>query len=118
MFPFDDPSITAMLGGGGVGVTALLVVSKLRRVLVRDSVDVSAHKSMQQAMDGLREENSRLHEEVLKLRSEIDRLRTTVTNLTTNIAEMSAVMSRRAIEDQMAREGLLDRRKPHANRPE
>lgn len=107
-----------MLAGGGVGVTALLIISKLRKVLTHDSVDVSAHKSMQQAMDGLREENTRLHQEVLNLRGEIDRLRATVTNLTANIAEMSTAMSRRAIEDQMAREGLLDRRKPHASRPE
>lgn len=95
-------------GAAGVGVWAW---SKLRRVLAQDAVDTTAHQSMQVAMEGLRGENARLHEEVGRLRAEIDRLRETVTSLTSKIADMSIVLSRNATEDQLAREGKIERRK-------
>ena len=98
---------------GGVGAFAgvLLLWSKIRRSMAHDAADASAHKSMQIAMEGLRAENARLHDEVGRLRSEIDRLRETVTTLTAKIADMSTAISRKAVVDQLAREGKLDRRK-------
>ena len=103
------------LVAGGTGATALggliFLWSKLRRSMSHDAADTSAHKSMQTAMEGMRAENLRLHDEVGRLRSEIDRLRETVTTLTAKLADISIVMSRNAVEDQLAREGKLDRRK-------
>lgn len=100
--------VAAAMGSAGVGIWAW---SKLRRALAHDATDTTAHKAMQVAMEGVRAENVRLHDEVGRLRGEIDRLRETVTVLTGKIADMGAALSRKAVEDQLAREGKLDRRK-------
>lgn len=101
----------AILGGAGAAGAGVYIWSKMRRVLAHDATDASAHTSMKVAMENLREENTRLHDEVGRLRTEIDRLRETVTSLTTELANMSTAISRNAFEDQMAREGRIDRRK-------
>lgn len=109
---FDVQSIAAMTAGvlGTMGGGAL-AYSKVRRVLARDALDTSAHDSMKKAMESLREENSRLHDEVGRLRTEINRLQQVITDLTGQIAAMSLAMSRNSVEDQLAREGRLDRRR-------
>lgn len=105
----------AILGGAGAAGAGVYIWSKMRRVLAHDATDASAHTSMKVAMENLRDENTRLHEEVSRLRTEIDRLRETVTSLTTELANMSTVVCRNAFQDQMAREGLIDRRKNRNN---
>jgi hypothetical protein len=111
-FTLDLENIVAMTAGvlGTMG-GGLLAYSKVRRVLARDSLDTSAHESMKKAMESLREENSRLHDEVGRLRTEVNRLQQVITDLTGQIANMSLAMSRNSVEDQLAREGRLDRRR-------
>lgn len=114
----DITTEQALVGGTGLLAGGVLMWSKIRRVLARDAVDTSAHQSMQLAMEGLRSENARLHDEVGRLRAEIDRLRETVTTLTAKIADMSTALSRTAVEDQLAREGRLERRRGRGERTE
>jgi uncharacterized protein YlxW (UPF0749 family) len=103
--------IAAIAGATGTIGGGMLVYSKMRRVLSHDALDASAHNSMQKAMEALRGENERLHEEVGRLRTEVNRLQQVITELTGQIATMSLAMSRNSVEDQLAREGKLDRRK-------
>ena len=101
----------AIASGAGAVAGFVLIWSKMRRILASDATDTSAHQSMKIAMENLRSENARLHEEVVRLRDEIDRLRETVITLTSKLADMSTTLARNAFEDQLAREGKLERRK-------
>ncbi len=106
-----DTVIGGVAGATGAAGIGVLMFSKLKRMLAQDATDTVAHQSVQLAMEGLRAENARMHDEVGRLRAEIDRLRQTVTELTSKIADMGMVLSRNAVEDQLAREGKIDRRK-------
>ena len=118
-------ALDAILGGIAISGGAIWTWSKMRRVLARDAVDTSAHVSMKTAMESLRDENTRLHDEVIRLRSEVNRLQTVITDLTRQIAAMNAALTSATVEDKLAREGKLERRKgrscrdcPAAGEPE
>ena len=95
---------------GGIGAMVWLF-SKIRRMVANDSTDITAQKAMQATMEQLREENGRMHDEVSRLRGEVNRLQEVITNLTGQIAAMSLAMSKNSVEDQLAREGKIDRRR-------
>lgn len=111
-FDFDpEHFIGGAVGAGGAAAAGIWAWSKLRRILAHDAVDSSAHDAMRLSMQQLRDENTRLHDEVIRLRNEVNRLQTVISDLTQQIASMSAMLARSTVEDQLAREGRLERRK-------